>query len=188
MSAATDAFAAASTALAGALAVATNDPADAVRLLLPLCTWQPPAIFGSGPLALVVAQQQAAIARNLHCAALAALATASAAYNPISYQDALSLRTMVCAALDAEATVAADAGDDATYLALRNLRTAVAIDLAVRGANLPALVEVETLVSMPSLAEAWTLYQDTSREPQLVASADAVHPLFLPLSFPALSQ
>lgn len=188
MSAATDAFAAASVALATALTEATNDPADAVRLLLPLCSWQPTPPFGSGPLAGVITQWQTSIMRNLHCAALAALATASASYQPQSYQDALSLRTIVCAAIDAEATVAADAGDDATYQALRNLRVAVAVDLAVRGANLPALVEVETLVSMPSLAEAWALYQDTSREPQLVASADAPHPLFLPLSFPALSQ
>jgi prophage DNA circulation protein len=188
MSGATDAFAEASAALADAVVAATNDPADAVRLLLPLCHWQPTSVFGSGPLAGVMTAWQTAIVRNLHCAALAALAVAATAYQPISYQDAQSLRSMVCAAIDAEATLAADAGDDATYGALRNLRVAVAIDLAIRGANLPALVEVTTLVSMPSLAEAWALYQDTSREPQLVASADAPHPLFLPLSFPALSQ
>jgi hypothetical protein len=41
---------------------------------------------------------------------------------------------------------------------------------------------------MPSLAEAWTLYQDTPREPGLVASADPPHPLFMPTSFPALNQ
>jgi prophage DNA circulation protein len=188
MSGATDTFAAASQTLATALSSATSDPADAVRLLLPLCTWEPPPVFGGGPLAAAVAQAQAALVRNLHCAALAALATAAAAYNPVSYQDALSLRSIVCAALDAEATLAADAGDDATYQALRNLRAAVALDLAVRGANLPALVEITTLVSMPSLAEAWTLYQDTSREPELVAAADPAHPLFLPLSFSALSR
>ena len=188
MSAASDAFATASTQLAGAVAASTTDPADAVRLLLPLCTWAPPPVFGGGPLAAAVAKQQAAIVRNLHCAAIAALASACAGYKPISYQDAFSLRSIVCAAIDAEATLAADDGDDLTYQALRTLRVAVAVDLAVRGASLPALVEVTTLVSMPSLAEAWTLYQDTSREPELVASADAPHPLFLPLSFAALSR
>jgi prophage DNA circulation protein len=188
MSAASDAFATASTQLATALAAATTDPADAVRLLLPLCTWEPPPVFGGGPLAAAVAKQQAAIVRNLHCAAIAALTSACADYRPISYQDALSLRSIVCSAIDAVATRAADAGDDQTYSALRNLRVAVAIDLAARGANLPALIEVQTLVSMPSLAEAWELYQDTSREPELVAAADAPHPLFLPLSFPALSR
>lgn len=187
MSAATDSFAAASAQLATALAQATNSPADAVRLLLPLCTWQPAPGFGSGPLAYTIAQWQAALTSNLHCAALAALATACAAYQPISYQDAQSLRLLAVGAINAEATVAADAGDDATYQALRNLAYAVAIDLALKGASLPMLVEVVTATSMPSLAEAWALYQDTSREPALVASADAPHPLFLPLSFPALA-
>ena len=70
--------------------------------------------------------------------------------------------------------------------ALRDLRAAVALDLAVRGANLAALVEITTLVPMPSLAEAWTLYQDTAREPELVASANPPHPLFMPLQFAAL--
>jgi len=188
MSAASDAFAAAGVTLTTALAEATTDPADAIRLLLPLCTIEPVETFGSGPLAHTILQWRTALASNLHCAALAALATASAAYQPVSYQDALSLRSTVCAAIDAEATIAADAGDDATYQALRALRAAVALDLSMRGANLPVLVEVTTQVSMPSLVEAFALYQDTSREPALVASADPPHPLFLPLSFPALSR
>jgi len=116
------------------------------------------------------------------------LAVATQAYQPVSYQDAQAIRAAVCAALDAEATIAADAGRDRTYQALRNLRTAVAIDIAVRGANLAWLVDVQTTATMPSLAEAWTLYQDTTREPQLVSSAMPAHPLFLPLSFPTLSQ
>ena len=60
------------------------------------------------------------------------------------------------ALLDAEATICADAGRDASFAALRDLRAAVALDLAVRGANLASLVEITTLVPMPSLAEAWT--------------------------------
>lgn len=187
MSAASDTFAAASATLAAALAASTTDPADAVRLLLPLCTWQPTPVFGGGPLAYVMGEYQAAIARNLHCAALAALAVASSQYQPVSYQDALAIRQQVCAALDAEATLAADSGDDATYQALRDLRAAVALDLTLRGASLPSLIEVQTFVSMPSLVEAWSLYADTSREPSLVASADPPHPLFMPLSFAALS-
>jgi prophage DNA circulation protein len=188
VSAQTDAFAAAAVTLTTALQEATIDPADAVRLLLPLCTFQPSPAFGSGPLAHVIMQWQNALASTLRISALAAIARSAAQYQPISYEDAQSLRTILCDAIDAEATFAADNGDDANYQALRDLRTAVALDLAIRGANLPTLVEVVTPASMPSLAEAWTLYQDTSREPALVASADAPHPLFLPLSFPALSR
>jgi prophage DNA circulation protein len=188
MSAVSDAFAAASVELANALSAATMDPADAIRLLLPLCTWEPTPVFGSGPLAHTFAQWQYALASNMRSAALGALATACASYQPISYQDAQSLRLTVCAQIDAEATLAADNGNDAVAAALFNLKYAVAVDLLLKGANLPMLVEVTTLVSFPSLTEAWNLYQDTSREPALVASANAPHPLFMPLSFPALSR
>jgi prophage DNA circulation protein len=188
VSAVTDDFAAASVTLATALAESTTDPADAVRLLLPLCQFEPAPVFGGGPLAYIISQWQYYLAANMRAAAISALAQACAAYQPISYQDAQSLRLMVCAQIGAEATIAADAGNDALYQALSNLRIAVAIDLAWRGANLPMLVEVTTPASMPSLTEAWNLYQDTSREPALVASADPPHPLFMPLSFPALSR
>jgi hypothetical protein len=182
------AYSAAAVALAEAVRLATTDPADAVRLLLPLATWMPVPVPGYGPLAQVAQQAQQVLASNLRCAACAALGEAAQAYQPSSYQDAQSVRNLVCDAIDAEATRCADAGLDASYQALRDLRTAVALDLAVRGANLAVLVEVTTAVPMPSLAEAWTLYQDTSREPQLVASADPPHPLFMPVDFPALSR
>lgn len=188
MSAASDAYATAAQQLAQALLNATNDPGDAIRLLLPLTAWTPPAIPGSGPLAQQAAAAQDAIADTLRCAACAALAQATALYQPASYQDAQALRTAACAALDAEATLCADAGRDATYAALRDLRAAVAEDLMIRGATLARLVDVTTSAPMPSLAEAWTLYQDTTREPGLVAAANVAHPLFLPVSFEALAQ
>lgn len=181
-------FSAAAVTLATALQESTTDPADAIRLLLPLAGWMPPALPGSGPLSVAAQSAQDALASNLRCAVCVALATAAQSYQPVSYQDALSVRYLVCAALDAEATRAADAMLDATYQALRDLRSAVALDLAVRGASLASLVEITTAVSMPSLTEAYALYQDTSREPQLVASAQPAHPLFLPTSFPALSR
>jgi len=187
VSAESDAFAAAGVDLCAALAAAANDPADAIRLLLPLAGWMPPPIGGTGPLAANATAASDAIASNLRCAACAALAGASAAYAPVSYQDAQSVRRAVCDALDAEATRSGDAGRDATYQALRELRAAVALDLAVRGANLAWLVEIDTRAPMPSLAEAWRLYQDTPREPGLVASADPPHPLFMPTEYPALN-
>jgi prophage DNA circulation protein len=188
VSTASDDFAGASTALATALAASANDPADAIRLLIPLASFVPPPIAGTSAIAANANAAQDAIADNLRCAACAALATATQLYQPASYQDAQALRQTVCGVLDAEATLAADAGRDATYAALRALRTAVSYDLAIRGANLAYLVEVSTLVSMPSLAEAWTLYQDTTREPSIAASAGVAHPLFMPLAFPALSR
>ena len=181
------AFAAAGRRLVAAIQESAGDPADAIRLLMPLSQWFPPNLPGTGPLQSVSQDVQDLAASNLRCAACAALARATVRYQPLSYQDAFSLRQMVCGTIAAEAQRCADAGRDASYQALRNLYAAVAFDLAVRGASLPLLVEVVTAVSMPSLAEAWTLYQDTTREPQLVASSGATHPLFLPLAFQALA-
>ena len=181
-------YSAAAQTLAEAVLQSTIDPADAIRLIVPLAGWMPPPLPGSGPLNAQAKAAQDVLGSNLRCAACAALATAATKYQPSSYQDALSVRKLVCDTIDAEATRAADALLDATYQALRDLRAAVALDLAVRGASLALLIEVTTAVSMPSLVSAWSLYQDTSREPELVASADPAHPLFLPLSFPALSR
>jgi prophage DNA circulation protein len=183
-----DTFSVAAADLASALLSAANDPADGIRLLLPLAGWLPPPIVGVGALSVAAQAAQDAMASTLRCAACAALASASAAYQPSSYQDALATRALVCGVLAAEAQRAADAGLDATYQALRTLRAAVALDLAVRGANLALLVEITTTVPMPSLAEAWILYGDTTREPQLVASAAPINPLFLPVAFPALNR
>jgi prophage DNA circulation protein len=188
VSAESDAFAQAAAALAEALAASINDPSDAIRLLLPLASWVPPPPPGRGPLAVQVRAAHDAIADTLRCASCAALGAATQAYRPSSYQDALALRIAVCDVLDAQATRCADAGRDASYAALRDLRTLVAMDLAIRGANLAWLVEVETAASIPSLAEAWTLYQDTTREPAIVASSGVAHPLFMPLDFAALSR
>ena len=188
MSAASDAYAAACADLAQALVDAINDPADAIRLLLPLTAWTPPKPPGAGPLAQLTAQAQDAIADTLRCAACAALGSATQAYRPASYQDAQALRRAVCDALDVQATRCADAGRDATYAALRELRAAVATDLAIRGANLAWLVDVTTRQPMPTLAEAWGLYSDPTREPSLTAAADPPHPLFLPTEFQALNK
>ena len=188
MSTASDAYAQAAAQLAQALLQATNDPADAVRLLLPLTAWAPDPLPGTGALSILSRNAQDAIADTLRCAACAALAQATLAYRPASYEDAQAVRKAVCDALEAEATRCADAGRLASYVALCNLRSAVATDLAIRGANLAWLVEVTTPAPMPSLAEAWTLYADTTREPGLVAAADVPHPLFLPVDFTGLSQ
>lgn len=188
MSAASDAFAVGAAQLTDALAAAINDPADAIRLLIPLASWVPAPLGGTGEVADQARAVQDAIADNLRCSACAALGAATQRYRPASYQDAQALRATVCGVLDAQATRCADAGRDASYQALRALRTLVAMDLAIRGANLAALVEIETPVSMPSLASAWKLYQDTTREPSIVASSGVAHPLFMPLDFPALSR
>jgi prophage DNA circulation protein len=188
MSAESDAFAAAAADLARAVSAAVNDPADAIRLLVPLAGWMPPVLPGKGPLAVNTRGVVDAMAATLRASACAALADAARLYTPASYQDAQAVRQTVCGALDAEAVRCADAGRDSSWQALRELRMAVALNLEARGANLAWLAVVRTRSPMPSLAEAWTLYQDTTREPGLTASAAPAHPLFLPTTFPALNR
>lgn len=81
--------------------------------------------------------------------ALVSLARASASYQPSSYDDAAALRVSVGAALDTEITEAGDAGEDASYLALKALRSAVVRYLTVRGASLPSVVTVVLGAPMP---------------------------------------
>jgi prophage DNA circulation protein len=120
--------------------------------------------------------------------ALGSLANACAAYQPTSSNDAQALQAAVAPLFDAEITIAADAGQDATYLALRAMRTAVVKDLIVRGASLPALRVVTSAEPQPALTLAYRLYLDATRADDLIARADPIHPAFMPLSFSALAS
>jgi prophage DNA circulation protein len=64
----------------------------------------------------------------------------------------------------------------------------VALDLATRGAALPASVQINTPAPQPSLVLAQRLYRDPTRADQLVVFADPVHPAFMPTSFGALAS
>ena len=134
------------------------------------------------------AAAEAALASVLRRAAVADLAAAAAAYQPTSYDDAMAVRAQVVTAIEAEMDDAGDAGDDATYAALADLRTAVMQDLSARGADLAPLREVITPAPQPALALANRLYADASRADDLVARANPPHPLFMPTSFLALAS
>lgn len=120
-------------------------------------------------------------------AAIVAMARASALYQPTSYDDASSVRTSVAGYLDDEILIAADQGEDATYQALRTLRTAVVQDLTQRGATLATVTTVISPMPVPALVLAQRLYRDPSREDELITEAMPVHPLFMPTQFQALA-
>jgi len=156
---------------------------------LPLIGAQPVsvAIVSTAPIGLAISTLQSAVAALCRRAALTSLARACAGYAPTSSDDAVSVCVAVVALFDAEILVAADAEDDASYQALRQLRTAVVADLVTRAAQLPSLVTVRTAVPMPALALAYRLYRDATRADDLAARSGAQHPAFLPTSFRALS-
>ena len=121
-------------------------------------------------------------------AAVVAIARAGASYQPTSYDDAANVRTQISNYLNAEILIAADQGEDATYAALRDLRARSIQDLTERGASLASLVTVTSVQPMPSLIMAQRLYQDITREDELIMEAAPVHPLFMPTKFKALAS
>lgn len=171
-------------ALVQALQAASPDPAEQVQVCLALAAASPALVQASAEQTAA----NAAITALMRRMALAAAAQSSAAYVPTSQQDASALRTQIVTAIDDEMLIAGDAGDDGSYFALRDLRSAVAADLAARGASLPQSIAMTFAGPLPSLVLAQMLYQDATREAELVHEGDPISPLFMPTSFTVLAS
>jgi prophage DNA circulation protein len=178
----------AAAAVAAALAAAAQDPADALRLLQDLARVALPGVVGASLIAQAMTTMQAAMGDLLRRTAVIAMAQASALYQPSSNDDATRVLQMVTAMLDAEIVVAGDQGEDDVYAALWDLRSAVVADLGARGADLAPIAEFAFKANLPAVALAQRLYQDPTREAELVTQVDPVHPLFMPVAFTALAQ
>jgi prophage DNA circulation protein len=159
-------------AMVAGVAEAADDPADRIRVLTALAVAEVPA------------DGDAAAAAVWRRSALAALARASAAYQPGSYDEAIGLRDRICSLLEAEEVIAADAGEDAVASALRRLRGAVDRDLRGRGASLSPLRDLMCDTPQPAIAMAHRLYGDARREEALVEQCgDVPNPCFISGAF-----
>jgi prophage DNA circulation protein len=176
------------TVVANVLAACAN-PADAINALTQLAQFTPPALAqDASPIGVAMATAQNATAALLRRSAVIGACQASARYLPTSYDDAAAMRAQMCALLDGEIQVAADAGQDETYQALRGLRAAVVADLTARGGQLSRVTTVTTPAPVPALVLALRLYRDPTRADELIQQADPIHPAFMPTSFKALAQ
>jgi prophage DNA circulation protein len=184
----TSAFAAAAQALVTTLVASAADPADAIRLATDLASFAPTGTFTSSPIGSAMSSMQTSCAALFRRAALAGVALSCAQYQPSSYNDATAVLENVTALFDAEILTAGDAGDDASYTALRTLRSSVVNDLQTRGGNLASLVTMTFAGALPALALAHRIYDDATRADQLVQQVQPVHPLFMPKSFQALAS
>jgi prophage DNA circulation protein len=166
--------------LVDALLAACADPADALRLLLDLLTFDPGTAATIAPLgkAVLVAYRRAVAA---------ALGKATSLYQPSSYDDAVATLSVVTSALHDQATIAADAGDDASFKALRSLRAEVVTDLRARGAQLARVRAFTIPAPVPATSLSQRFYRDPRRADQLLRESGARHPLFMPTSFTALA-
>lgn len=171
-----------------ALRAGITNPADQVRVLLSLSAFSFTDTAAPGAIATAMATVRDGMAAACRRVALVSLARASAAYQPVSYDDAIAQRDLIADALDTEILAAGDTGEDATYLALKTLRAAVIQDLTARGGSLPKVIPLVLNQSMPSLAIAQRLYRDASRSDEITAEANAPHPAFLPTHFKVLAR
>jgi len=176
MSTASDNLSAGLANLCESVRTVTPDPAVAIQLLIQLASFYP-AVDVTGT---------AALCRRI---ALISLCRASAEFAPSSYQEAINLRAQIAELLDAEITVAADAGNDQTYQALRTLRQQVTADLSTKAGSLPNIITVNTAAPMPVLTLAWKLYADSTRADDLIARNNTTpNPNFMPVAFEALAS
>ncbi len=183
--AAAAALAAGVQAVAEAVRLGCADPAHAIVLLSQLASYQPASLTGADAIGQAQAVVEANVAATCRRAALTSLARASADYQPTSYQDAVQLRSRISDLIQAEMLIAGAVPDYPMYVALRALRAAVIDDLTARSGSLARLQTVSSAVPLPALTLAYRLYGDATRYDDLVARADPVSPLFMPLQFQA---
>ncbi|NID15378.1 DNA circularization N-terminal domain-containing protein [Luteibacter yeojuensis] len=174
--------------LTSSLAGVTKNPGDALRIFGGLGGYQADPVTDPGQTGAAMAIAQSATAALLRRAALGEMARAAIAYVPSSYDDASAVRSSVADALEAEIEVAGDAGDDASFLALRELRQGVIDALAASGQNLAALQDFRFGSGQPALSLAQRLYQDPSRADELIAEANPIHPAFMPARLRVLAR
>ncbi|WP_186071311.1 DNA circularization protein [Burkholderia gladioli] len=175
-------------AFVSAVAASANDPADAVRLVTGLVQYTPDDVVVPGQIGASMGAVQVATAALLRRYALAQLAVTLTTYQPSSEPDAAAVLSSALALYDSEIDVAGDSGDDDTFIALRALRRAVYADLTARGANLATNASFSFNAPLPSLVLAKRIYDDVTREPQLLQQIDPIHPAFCPLAFQALAK
>jgi len=184
----TDAYGSAAVTFVDSVAATAQDPADGISVLSTLAAYEPAQITTDSPIGQAMATMNDACAAHLRRVAIASLAEAVGTYQPASQNDAVAVQTAVMAVIDAEILVAGDAGDDATYDALRELRRAVVADLQARGAELSAVATFAFNASLPALALANRIYRDPTRADGLVRQVNPIHPAFMPTTFDALAS
>ncbi|KMN32085.1 hypothetical protein VI26_18125 [Chromobacterium sp. LK1] len=171
-----------------ALCASCISPMDAINVLTALHQMPMPQNVDTSPMGKAMTTAQQLTVTMMRRASVIGVCRSVADYQPVSYDDAAALRARVALLVENEAVAAADAGDMASYLALRNLRTAVVADLTARGGSLARITQVAIPQPMPSMVLAQRLYRDPARATELAKQAGAIHPLFMPTQFNALAQ
>lgn len=92
------------------------------------------------------------------------------------YDDAIALKTSLVASIEIEASTASDS----VYLPLTNLRTAVHADMTAKLEGAARLKVINQKSIMPGLVLAHDLYEDVTRESEILTRNKIRHPGFVP--------
>lgn len=122
------------------------------------------------------AANEVAVTALTRQSAVITAAEASSAMDFASFDEAATVREDISSALESEA----ESADDATYLAMMDLRAAVVADIGSRGADLARVVRLHQPATLPALVVAHRVYGDASREAEIVARNGVRHPGFVP--------
>jgi hypothetical protein len=96
-----------------------------------------------------------------------------------SLSEAQVIWSEIIAAFDALINTAAEIGDDRSYIILRTARAEFHADIQGRAPNLAKLIYRNYPVAQPSLVITYDMYEDLSREPEIVARNKIRHPGFV---------
>jgi prophage DNA circulation protein len=127
----------------------------------------------------VEAENQIALQDLNRRTAAVEMARAATRTTLVSSVDATAVRDQVDVALDAEIMAAGDAGADDVFRTLRDLRAKVVQDLDTRGARLPAIRTFRVPATLPALVIASRLYDDPTRDAEIVARNEIRAPGFV---------
>jgi prophage DNA circulation protein len=105
-----------------------------------------------------------------------------------SRQDIDGYFNTINVSFDEAELVAADNMDNVAYRALLAIHATVSNDLANRARPLARMTAYTFPTRMPSLWLAQRLYYDASRNDELIAENNPIHPLFMPSTGAALAQ
>jgi hypothetical protein len=136
------------------------------------------------PLTTTTRQQQALnqaqLIQLIQNAALLQMIYISSLTTYTSSQQAIDTLDEIEALLEPQLLSLANAGDDESYIALNNARTAMIQDITTRAAGLPSTQIITNNANIPALVVAYQHYGDATQESDIVTRNNVVNPVFVP--------
>lgn len=164
------------------LSSAYSSPKDVIRVQTKVFRFGSslPAIVKSTPTETRKADNQDLIVTLVRGVALAEIAVAIGETDLPSRQDAIKQRDEADELFEQEIVAAGDTGKDEIYKALEDTRVALVADIHRRAVTLPNLTTIRTVDTVPTLAFAYNLYEDATRDQEIVDRNHVRNPVFLP--------